>query len=109
MDKRASERKSDSLDAEITLNGVNYSGIIMNYSEEGLFLVSATLYEVDEVDALTEMEIRCALPSEETINLKCEVKWSNIKDSPFGVSLNMGMKILDPPKKYTEFIRSQSL
>lgn len=107
MEKRACERKSDSLDAEITLNGVNYSGIIMNYSEEGLFLVSATVYEIDEVVEKTEMEIMCTLPSEEKINLRCEVKWSNKKDSPFGVSLNMGMKILDPPKKYTEFIRSQ--
>ncbi len=48
MEKRVSERISDSLDAEITLDGVNYSGIIMNYSDEGLFLVSATLYDLDE-------------------------------------------------------------
>lgn len=107
MENRASERISESLDAEITLEGVNYSGIIMNYSEEGLFLVSATLYEVDEVDEQTEMEIRCTLPSEEKVNLRCKVKWSSKKDSPFGVSLNMGMKILDPPEKYTEFIRGQ--
>ena len=107
MEKRVRERISDSLDAEITLDGVNYSGIIMNYSDEGLFLVSATLYDVDEVDEHTEMEIRCTLPSEEKVNLKCEVKWSNKKDSPFGVSLNMGMKILDPPEKYMEFIKGQ--
>ena len=107
MEKRVSERISDSLDAEITLDGVNYSGIIMNYSDEGLFLVSATLYDVDEVDEHTEMEIRCTLPSEEKVNLKCEVKWSNKKDSPFGGSLNMGMKILDPPEKYMEFIKGQ--
>jgi hypothetical protein len=107
MDKRTSERKSDSLDAEITLDGLNYSGIIMNYSEDGLFLVSATLYDVDEVDEKTEMEIICTLPSEEKVNLKCEVKWSNKKDSPFGVSINMGLKIIDPPQKYTEFIKGQ--
>jgi hypothetical protein len=107
MEKRVSERISDSLDAEITLDGVNYSGIIMNYSDEGLFLVSATLYDLDEVDEHTEMEIRCTLPSEEKVNLKCEVKWSNKKDSPFGVSLNMGMKILDPPEKYMKFIKGQ--
>ncbi len=53
------------------------------------------------------MEIRCTLPSEEKVNLKCEVKWSNKKDSPFGVSLNMGMKILDPPEKYMKFIKGQ--
>lgn len=108
MEKRACERKSDSLDAEITLAGVNYSGIIMNYSEEGLFLVSATLYEVDEIDDNTEMEVRCTLPSEVKVNLRCEVTWFNKKDSPFGVSLKMGMKILNPPEKYTDFIRSQS-
>jgi len=107
MENRACERISDSLDAEITLDGVNYSGIIMNYSDEGLFLVSATVYEIDEVDEKTEMEIRCTLPSEEEVSLRCEVKWSNKKDSPYGVSLNLGMKILDPPEKYMEFIRSQ--
>ncbi len=108
MENRACERISDSLDAEITLDGVNYSGIIMNYSEEGLFLVSATLYEIDEVDEHTEMEIRCTLPSEGKVSLRCKVKWSNKKDSPYGVSLNMGMKILDPPDEYTDFIRSQA-
>lgn len=105
MEKRASERISDSLDAEIKIDGMNYSGIIMNYSEEGLFLVSATLYEVDEVDEKTEMEVTCTLPSEEKVDLRCEVKWFNKKDSPFGVSLNVGMKILHPPEKYTEFIK----
>lgn len=107
MEKRTSKRISDSLDAEITLDGVNFSGIIMNYSEEGLFLVSATLYEVDDIDEKTEMEVRGTLPSEAKVNLRCEVKWFNKKDSPFGVSLNMGMKILDPPEEYTEFIREQ--
>ena len=107
MEKRVSERKSDSLDAEITLDGLNYSGIIMNYSEDGLFLVSATLYNVDEVDEKTEMEIICTLPSEEKVNLNCKVQWSNKKDSPFGVSINMGLKIIDPPQKYTEFIKGQ--
>ena len=107
MEKRISERKSDSLDAKITLDGLDYSGIIMNYSEDGLFLVSATLYDVDEVDENTEMEIICTLPSEEKVNLKCKVKWSNKKDSPFGVSINMGLKIIDPPQKYTEFIKGQ--
>ena len=107
MENRAYERISDSLDAEITLDGVNYSGIIMNYSEEGLFLVSATLYEVDEVDEKTEMVVRCVLPSEEQLNLRCEVKWCNKKDSPFGVSLNMGLKIIDPPEKYLKFIRGR--
>ena len=105
MEKRTSERKSESLDAEITIDGLNYSGIIMNYSEYGLFLVSATLYDVDEVDENTEMEIVCTLPSEEKVNLKCKVKWSNKKDSPFGVSLNMGLMIIDPPEKYKEFIK----
>lgn len=108
MNKRDKERISDSLDAEVTLDGVNYSGIIMNYSEDGLFLVSATLYEIDEVDEKTDMDVRCTLPSEEKVNLKCKVQWFNKKDSPFGVSLKMGMKILNPPEKYTDFIRSQS-
>ena len=107
MEKRSCDRISDSLDADITLDGLNYSGIIMNYSEEGLFLVSATLYEVDEVDEKTEMVVMCTLPSEEKINLRCKVKWFNKKDSPFGVSLNMGLIILDPPEKYIEFIKGQ--
>ena len=107
MEKRSSERKSESLDAEITIDGVKYSAIIMNYSEEGLFLLSATLYEVDAVDERSELIVRCILPSDEVLDLNCEVKWSNKKDSPYGVALNMGMKILDPPEKYTEFIRGQ--
>ena len=107
MEKRASERISDSLDAEVTFDGVSFSGIVMNYSEEGLFLVSASLYELDEVDEQIEIEVRCTLPSGEKVNLRCKVKWCNKRDSPFGVSLNMGMKILDPPEQYMEFLRGK--
>lgn len=107
MEKRASERIADSLDAEVVLDGVNYSGIIMNYSEEGLFLVSATLYDIEDVDEKAAMDISCTLPSEEKVNLQCEVKWFNKKDSPFGVSLNMGLRIINPPDKYLEFVRGQ--
>ena len=107
MENRVSERITDSLDARVILDGVTYSGIIMNYSEEGLFLVSATLYEVEEVDEKTVMDLECTIPPDEKVHLKCEVKWFNKKDSPYGISLNVGMRIINPPLKYTEFIESQ--
>ncbi len=106
MGKRRSVRIVDSLEAEIVLNGINYSGIIMNFSENGLYMVSATVYSAIDIPSNSIVGLRSRLPSGDTVKMDCEVKWLRTKPSPFGVSFSMGMEIKSPPIEYKEFLKT---
>jgi len=105
-DKRRAERIVESLDAEIISGGQSYSGIIMNFSSEGLYMVTATANRVVDITPSTLLKLKCELPSGKKISLNCEVKWFQTKTSPHGVSFSMGMEIHNPSKEYKKFIES---
>ncbi len=104
MEKRSFRRITENLDAEVFLDGISHSGIIMNFSENGLYLITATIYSIFDIARETLLELKCQLPSKEILNLNCEVKWFKKKNSPYGVTFSMGMEIIDPPLRYKEFV-----
>lgn len=106
-DKRRAERIDDNLDAEIIMGGKSYHCIIMNFSEQGLYMVTATAGSMAEIAPSTLIELKCSLPSDKKIKLKCEVKWFQSRTSPHGISSSMGMAILDPPKEYKNFLTAR--
>ncbi len=106
MEKRRSMRLVDSLEAEIILDGINHSGIIMNFSESGLYMVTATVYDVESIPSNSMHGLKCTLPSGDELDLNCEVKWFHTKPSPFGITFSMGMEIANPPFQYKEFLKT---
>lgn len=106
MEKRRLERITDSLDAEIITDDICYSGIILNFSEEGLYLVSATSYSVADINPSSHLKLKCKLPAGNSLKMDCEVKWFETRPSPFGVTFSIGMQIIDPPSDYREFVRT---
>ncbi len=104
MDKRRIDRIDENLQAEIIAGDVSYAGIIMNFSEDGLYMVTATANSVVDITPSTMLRLKCKLPDGKALELKCEVKWFQTKTSPHGVSFSMGMEILDPPPEYKSFI-----
>jgi hypothetical protein len=106
MDKRRSERIMENLDAEIIAGGISYPGIIMNFSEMGLYMVTATANSVVDITPSSTVELKCNLPNGQSLNMNCEVKWFQTKTSPHGVSFSMGMEIKSPPKAYEDFLNS---
>lgn len=106
MEKRDNSRIVESLDAEIISGRVSYPGIIMNFSEKGLYMVTATANSVADLAPSTALKLKCKLPSGEKISLNCEVKWFQTKTSPHGVSFSMGMGIQNPPEEYKKFIQT---
>ncbi|RJR18052.1 MAG: PilZ domain-containing protein [Nitrospiraceae bacterium] len=105
-EKRRADRIVENLDAEIISGGKTYKGIIMNFSEAGLYMVTATADSVVDITPSSSIELRCVLLSGNKISLKCEVKWFQTKTSSHGVSFSMGMEILDPPQEYRKFIET---
>ncbi|MBC8412387.1 MAG: PilZ domain-containing protein [Nitrospira sp.] len=105
MNKRLTERVSDNLEAEIISSDMSYAGIILNFSEHGLYMVTATTYNVVDITPSTALQLRCKLPSGEKLEMDCEVKWFQAKSSDHGNTFSMGMEILNPPEKYTEYLK----
>lgn len=103
-EKRRAGRIVENLDAEIVTGDKSYKGIIMNFSEAGLHMVTATAHNDVDITTLSLIDLRSKLTSGEEINLKCEVKWFQTKTSSHGVSFSMGMHILNPPKEYIKFV-----
>ena len=106
MNNRRSERINENLDAEIIAGGIHYPGIIMNFSEAGLYMVTATANSIVDISPSITVELKCTLPDGQALNMDCEVKWFQTKTSPHGVSFSMGMEIKSPPKEYEAFINS---
>jgi hypothetical protein len=106
MDKRRSKRIGESLDAEIIAGDIRYNGIILNFSEDGLYMVTATTYSVVDITPSTMLKLKCKLPAGHFLDMNCEVKWFKTKPSPFGITFSMGMEILDPPFEYKEYLKS---
>ncbi|MBI5664117.1 MAG: PilZ domain-containing protein [Nitrospirae bacterium] len=103
-EKRRSDRIAENLDAEIISGGKTYKGIVMNFSEAGLYMVTATATSIVDITPSTLIELKCKLSSGKKIKLRCEVKWFQTKMSSHGVSFSMGMEILNPPKEYVSFV-----
>ncbi len=107
MEKRRSSRKVISLDAKIISNGISHSGITVNLSEDGIYMITATSEDVINFSNQTRVDLQARLTSEEIVNLSCAVKWFQKKTSPNGTRFKMGMEIMDPPAAYTKFIKSR--
>jgi hypothetical protein len=92
-------------------NEKNYVGFIHNVSEEGL---AFEIYDFEpmlkELSPKRIIKLTVRIPSGEMLNLNCEIVWSSI-DSHSRLLQNytthkMGMRIIDPPSKYREYVKS---
>lgn len=86
--------------------GKSYSGSIQNISEEGVEYLLTSLPDVSS-DFVPDKAIDLVLKdsSGKEYKLNCEVKWY-LRGKGSDKSLTLGIKITDPPPKYTELIDS---
>ncbi len=94
------------LHGKVTIGEKSYDAIVGNVSEEGLSSTVTTYIKTDK-DFSPNKSIRLIfdLPSGETINLACEIRWY-LKPQDNGENLILGLYIVDPPPQYTRWINS---
>ena len=89
----------------VSSDAANYTGFIKNASEEGLayetYSFASTLKKLSTKKVVN---IMLKMPSGEILNLNCAIKWSS-EHSPWSL-FKMGMKIIDPPLKYREYVKT---
>ena len=106
MEKRRHDRIIESLEAELVSFGTTYSCVVMNFSAEGLYIVTATANSIVEIAPSTVLQLKCKLPSGENLSMDCRVIWFQTKPSSHGVAFSLGLEIVDPPQEYKDFVSS---
>jgi len=104
-DKRIHERRIVRLEAVLTFEGINYSGMIENISEHGFYMIALPIkHQIDFMTgSIHEMKLR-TLPGK-SVMLHCKVQWA-YKTPPYGVTNSVGMEILNPYPAYREFLET---
>ncbi len=102
MERRLSRRISVSFKTEIISGGTSYSGITDNLSEKGINIITSPAEPAIDVTPGTSLKLNFLTDNNEILNLQCTVKWSN-KNSPFGLANRIGMEIIDPPWKKSNY------
>ncbi len=104
MERRSSDRIPFRLNAEIKSGGKTYAGLIENVSEGGIEYLMTSMIEVSK-DFIPErlIEVNFKIPSDELISLSCIVEWFLKSESGDG-NLVLGMRIINPPSAYKEWI-----
>jgi len=104
VERRRSRRITVNLKAERLSCTRDCSVFIENLSERGIYMITAPAKKNDYIPG-TELNIRLKLSTGESINLRCNVKWS-FSNSPDESTNSVGLEIIDPPERYKEFVRS---
>jgi len=92
------------LQANVVIGGNSYEGLIGNVSEEGISS-TITAYITTDKNFVHHKAITLnfKLSSGDPAHLTCEIRWF-LKPQEKGKSLILGLYIVDPPPKYTEWI-----
>jgi hypothetical protein len=106
MEKRRHERRTAHLNAEFISSGLSYTGFIENISDEGMFMTTdPTKTAIDFTPAIPRT-LKFQLPSGNTLKIQCDVRWFYMKTSTHGLIFTMGIKIINPPSQYIDFIKT---
>jgi hypothetical protein len=107
-EKRLSRRIDVHIEAEITFGGKTYAGIIKNVSESGVgYLMTSSMEEPEPLAPMKTVEIIFKTSSFQIYELSCTVAWFS-KTLPYGKTSILGMKIIDPPQSYKDWIKNIS-
>jgi hypothetical protein len=106
MEKRSSKRKSINLKANIIIDGNTYNGFIKNVSESGIgYLITSSIHISKDFTPVKKIKLNFQIPANEDMTLLCEVIWF-LRTSSDAEILTLGMKIIDPPQQYAEWIKN---
>jgi len=104
-EKRASERISCNLEASVISDASIYDGFIKNLSEDGLEFRSAPASNLPRgVDPPGIIRLLFSIFSDEVIRLVCIPRW--YAEVLSHDQVRVGMKIINPPVRYSELIRN---
>ncbi|MHA2220401.1 MAG: PilZ domain-containing protein [Candidatus Hodarchaeales archaeon] len=107
IEKRRHRRINYKLKADVTYDSKHAQGMIENFSETGIFKVVFSEKGVINFYPGEIIVINFTIPSGQELQLECEMKRVRIqRGSPLFLKYSMGVKIINPPPVYKEFIKT---
>ncbi|MDA8083811.1 MAG: PAS domain-containing protein [Nitrospiraceae bacterium] len=108
MGERHSDRVPVRFDTKIILAGKAYDGYVTNISEDGIGCsITSVLKAPKDFIPIRIPELRFSLPDGRAVALKCELAWFT-GAGPEDQRLTLGLKIIDPPREYRNFVKDLS-
>ena len=105
MKKRGSKRTIINLDAMLVSRSLNYKGIIQDCADDGICIHILEQQNICQLINGMLFEVAFALQSGEIIYLQCEVIRTHRQTDDTCEDI-VGMKIIDQPPEYREFLKS---
>jgi PilZ domain len=106
MERRRHKRIYVHLKASITVDDQTYDGYIENISESGIgYLMSSPARFKDDFLSTKRIELNFQMGPGKAIVLDCVATWSK-KGLGSSKIIGVGMKIIDPPLDYGDWVRS---
>lgn len=103
MENRIHKRKIVDINVNLHVEGISHAGIVENISEKGIYVVTNPSKTSCTFTPETKLELRFKLPTGESLNVPCQVKWS-YKTPPHGITYSIGLEILKASSQYIEFL-----
>ena len=104
-EKQRFKRYNVNLVSIVSSDAASYAGFTKNVSEKGLayesYYFPSTLKRISTKEII---DLMLKMPSGEILKLNCVIKWSS-EHLPWSL-FKMGMKIIDPPLKYREYVKT---
>jgi len=107
VERRKHRRIYFDVKARITLGDKTYDGYIGNVSESGIgYLITSSVMLNEDVPPYEVLELSFETPEGKLIEMQCEVRWSK-KGFYSGKTTSLGMKIINPPPEYEQWLKEQ--
>ena len=104
MEQRRFKRIPLILDAKIMSHNGSYEGYTENASIEGFkYLIRSLVSKSSDFVIGNKIELVFKLPDGDNLDLTCEIIWVS-ESSAANERISLGLKIIDPPPKYREFL-----
>jgi len=107
MENRNNNRTEVNIAAEISLFGKSHDCFAENLSENGLCVTTSPTTSAKNFVPGTSQDVKLKLPSGETIDIHCEVRWlhSFILES-LRVVNSLGMQLIRKPPEYLAYLKT---
>jgi hypothetical protein len=107
MERRKHKRIYFDVKAGLTLGDKTYEGYIGNVSESGIgYMITSLVMLKGDVPPYEIIELGFETPEGKLVKLQCEVRWSK-KGLFSGKTTSLGMRIIDPPPEYEQWLKEQ--
>lgn len=108
VERRRHKRLYFDIKARLILDETTYEGYIGNVSESGIgYLITSSVMLREDVPPYQVIDVSFDTPDGKHIALQCEVRWAK-KGLFSGKTTSVGMKIIDPPQEYVQWLKDQT-